>query len=96
MPQMNPLVIFTGNQKESDKKLANVVATSTRSGFKTFLLGLFRRPTGVTRKQLSADRDAVVGVLHHEDRCGVLGPREEVLAGHRPRELLGMEFAVEE
>jgi outer membrane protein insertion porin family len=52
-------VTFTGNQKVSDKALADVVETSTSGGFRSFFARIFRRPTGVTRAQLSADRDAI-------------------------------------
>jgi outer membrane protein insertion porin family len=53
-------VAFTGNEKIDDKTLATVVTTSPRSGFFTSIITtIFRRPTGVTRPQLSADRDAL-------------------------------------
>jgi outer membrane protein insertion porin family len=52
-------VTFTGNKQVPAKDLQNVVATSTSGGFRSFMATLFRRPTGVTRAQLSADRDAL-------------------------------------
>ena len=52
-------VTFTGNAKLSDKELAGVVSTSGSGGFGSFFAHLLRRPTGVTRAQLGADRDAV-------------------------------------
>ncbi|HEX7192983.1 MAG TPA: outer membrane protein assembly factor BamA [Thermoanaerobaculia bacterium] len=52
-------VKFTGNQKISTKDLQNVVQTSTSGGIRSFFATLFRRPTGVTREQLSSDRDAI-------------------------------------
>jgi outer membrane protein insertion porin family len=52
-------VTFTGNARESDKALANVVTTSPHGGFFAFLGSLFGRGHGVTQTQLSADRDAL-------------------------------------
>ncbi|HEY8131400.1 MAG TPA: translocation/assembly module TamB domain-containing protein [Thermoanaerobaculia bacterium] len=52
-------VTFTGNEKVPDKKLSEVVSTSTSGGFRSFFARLLRRPTGVTKVQLSADRDAI-------------------------------------
>ena len=52
-------VTFTGNKIISDKKLAKVVTTSTSGGFRSFFTTIFRRPGGVTKAQISADRDAI-------------------------------------
>ena len=52
-------VTFSGNEKITDNKLAGVVNTSVSGGFRSFLSRLFRRSNGVTRPQLSADRDAL-------------------------------------
>ena len=52
-------VTFTGNAKISDKELADVVETSTSGGFRAFFAHILRRPSGVTRAQLSSDRDAL-------------------------------------
>jgi outer membrane protein assembly complex protein YaeT len=52
-------VTFTGNQKVDDKTLAKVVSVAPTGGFRNFLSGLLRRPTGITRAQLSGDRDAL-------------------------------------
>ncbi len=52
-------VTFSGNRQVNEDALHKVVATSTRGGIKQFIATLFRRPTGVTRGQLSSDRDAV-------------------------------------
>jgi len=52
-------VTFSGNIKVSSKVLAGVVTTSARGGFKSLLATIFRRPSGVTRAQLTADRDAL-------------------------------------
>ena len=52
-------VAFTGNATVPDKKLAEVVATSPSGGFRSLLSSIFRHPTGVTRSQLTADRDAI-------------------------------------
>ncbi len=52
-------VTFSGNAKLSAKKLAGVITTSVSGGIRSFFQKLFRRPTGGTRAQLSADRDAI-------------------------------------
>jgi outer membrane protein assembly complex protein YaeT len=53
-------VAFTGNAKVPDKKLAEIVQTSASGGFRSLLASLFRRPTGgLTRAQLTADREAL-------------------------------------
>jgi outer membrane protein assembly complex protein YaeT len=52
-------VTFTGNQKISDKQLAPVVTTSVSGGIRSFLATLLRRPTGITKAQISSDRDAI-------------------------------------
>ena len=49
-------VTFTGNEKISDKTLAGVVSTSPSGGVKGLLASLLRRPQGVTRDQIAADR----------------------------------------
>jgi outer membrane protein assembly complex protein YaeT len=49
-------VTFTGNNKLSDKTLQGVVATSPSGGIKGIFASLFRRPRGVTREQIAADR----------------------------------------
>jgi len=49
-------VTFTGNDKVSDKVLQGVVATSPRGGVKGLLATILRRPQGITREQISADR----------------------------------------
>ncbi|HEX7150155.1 MAG TPA: outer membrane protein assembly factor BamA [Thermoanaerobaculia bacterium] len=52
-------VEFSGNLKVPDKELKRVVATSPSGGFRRLLSSLFRRPTGITREQLSGDRDSL-------------------------------------
>ncbi|HVS32523.1 MAG TPA: translocation/assembly module TamB domain-containing protein [Thermoanaerobaculia bacterium] len=52
-------VEFTGNVQLSDDELEDVVATAPRGGFRGIIASLFRRPTGVTREQISEDRDAL-------------------------------------
>ncbi|HEV8660627.1 MAG TPA: translocation/assembly module TamB domain-containing protein, partial [Thermoanaerobaculia bacterium] len=52
-------IVFTGNTKISDKTLAGLVQTSPSGGFRRLLSTIFRRPTGITRAQLSADRDTI-------------------------------------
>jgi len=52
-------VTFSGNQKIDDKTLSNVVQTAPSGGIKGMLANLFRRASGPTRSQLSADRDAI-------------------------------------
>jgi translocation and assembly module TamB len=49
-------VTFTGNEKISDKTLKGVVATSPGGGIKGLLATILRRPQGVTREQIAADR----------------------------------------
>ncbi|MDP9360181.1 MAG: translocation/assembly module TamB domain-containing protein [Acidobacteriota bacterium] len=49
-------VTFTGNALVSDKTLQGTVSTSTSGGIKGLLASLLRRPRGVTREQLAADR----------------------------------------
>jgi outer membrane protein assembly complex protein YaeT len=52
-------VTFTGNTKVSDKTLEKLVQTSPSGGFRRLLSTIFRRPTGITRAQLSTDRDTI-------------------------------------
>jgi outer membrane protein assembly complex protein YaeT len=52
-------VTFTGNKQVPAKELQTVVQTSTSGGLRSLMATLFRRPTGVTRAELSADRDAI-------------------------------------
>lgn len=52
-------ITFSGNAKISDKELRSVVATAPTGGLRSFIGNLLRRPTGVTRPQLSSDRDAI-------------------------------------
>jgi hypothetical protein len=42
-----------------EKDLRGVVATSPRGGFSRLISTIFRRPTGVTRGQISDDVDAL-------------------------------------
>ncbi|HET7712293.1 MAG TPA: translocation/assembly module TamB domain-containing protein, partial [Thermoanaerobaculia bacterium] len=50
---------FSGNASVPDDKLAEIVTTSARGGGRSFIARIFRRPSGVTREQLSEDRDAL-------------------------------------
>jgi outer membrane protein insertion porin family len=52
-------VTFSGNTKIPDKELEELIQVSPRGGFRRLLATLFRRPAGVTRAQLSDDRDAL-------------------------------------
>ncbi len=52
-------VDFAGNMKLRDKELRPVVATSTQGGIGRLVSTVLRRPTGVTREQVSDDRDAL-------------------------------------
>ena len=52
-------VTFTGNARISDKELAKIVQTAPKGGIRTLAATIFRQPTGVTRAQLGADRDAI-------------------------------------
>ena len=52
-------VTFTGNAQISDKTLQGIVSTSASRGIKGLLASLLRRPQGVTREQLAADRTTI-------------------------------------
>lgn len=52
-------VNFVGNAQVEDKELEKIVATSPSGGFRRILQSLLRRPSGVTRGQLTDDRDAI-------------------------------------
>lgn len=52
-------VTFTGNIKVPEKELEKLVETNPSGGFRRLLASLLRRPTGVTREQISDDRDNV-------------------------------------
>src|SRR5207237_200044 len=52
-------VKFTGNTKVSDNTLVRLIQTSPSGGIRRLLATIFRRPTGITRAQLSADRDTI-------------------------------------
>jgi outer membrane protein insertion porin family len=52
-------VSFIGNQRMDDDQLRKIVATSPGGGFGRILQTLLRRPSGVTRGQLTGDRDAL-------------------------------------
>jgi outer membrane protein assembly complex protein YaeT len=50
---------FSGNARIPDKELRGLIQTSPSGGIRRLLASLFRRPTGITRTQLSEDRDAL-------------------------------------
>ncbi len=52
-------VTFTGNEKISDKTLQGVVSTSANGGIKGLIASLLRRPQGLTREQVAADRETL-------------------------------------
>ncbi|HEX7418841.1 MAG TPA: BamA/TamA family outer membrane protein, partial [Thermoanaerobaculia bacterium] len=52
-------VTFTGNIKVPDKTLAKLVQTAPAGGIKSLIATIFRRPTGITRAQMSTDRDTI-------------------------------------
>jgi outer membrane protein assembly complex protein YaeT len=52
-------VSFTGNEKISDKTLQGVVSTSASGGIKGLIASLLRRPQGITREQIAADRETL-------------------------------------
>ncbi len=52
-------VSFIGNQRIDEDQLHGIVATTPRGGFRRILQSLLRRPQGVTRGQISDDRDAI-------------------------------------
>jgi outer membrane protein insertion porin family len=87
-------VSFVGNREVEDDDLHKLVATTPRGGFKRILSSLFRRPTGVTRGQLSDDRDAI------ESSYRLQGFSEATVATPvvtpRPDGSLGVEFPITE
>jgi outer membrane protein insertion porin family len=52
-------VTFSGNQKIPDEKLRAVTTTAPSGGFGAMIASLLRRPRGVTKAQLTADRDSI-------------------------------------
>ncbi|MEA2235288.1 MAG: translocation and assembly module TamB [Thermoanaerobaculia bacterium] len=52
-------VTFSGNTVISDKTLQGVVTTSASGGIKGLVATIMRRPQGVTREQLAADRTTI-------------------------------------
>jgi outer membrane protein insertion porin family len=87
-------VSFVGNRQVEDDDLHKLLATTPRGGFRRVLLSLFRRPTGVTRGQLSDDRDAL------ESTYRLQGFSEATVATPvvtpRPDGSLGVEFPITE
>ena len=59
-------VDFTGNVKVPEKKLHGVVATTPSGGFRRLISSIFRRPTGVTREQISDDQEALLAFYRLE------------------------------
>ena len=59
-------VDFTGNVKVPEKQLHGVVATTPKGGFGRIVSTIFRRPTGVTRAQISDDTDSLVSFYRLE------------------------------
>jgi len=59
-------VRFTGNAKVPEKQLRGVVATSPRGGLGRLIATIFRRPTGVTREQITDDVDALTAFYQLE------------------------------
>lgn len=52
-------VTFTGNMQLSDKELSGVVGSTPNGGFRNLISTIFRRATGPTAQQISADRDSL-------------------------------------
>ncbi len=52
-------VTFTGNEKISDKKLAELVTATPKGGFSNLVSTIFRQAVAPTRADLSGDRDAI-------------------------------------
>jgi outer membrane protein insertion porin family len=52
-------VEFTGNQKVSDKALSTAIQTAPSGGVRGLFSSLFHRGSGVTRRQINDDRDAI-------------------------------------
>lgn len=88
-------VTFTGNKQVPAKDLQNVIATSTSGGFHSFMATLFRRPAGVTRAQLSADRDALESYyrLHGFSEAAVATP---VVNTNAAKGTMSVEFPITE
>src|SRR5205085_1229556 len=88
-------VTFTGNKQLPAKDLQKVVATSTSGGFSSLMATLFRRPTGVTRAQLSADRDALESYyrLHGFSEAAVATP---VVNTNAAKGTMSVEFPITE
>ena len=59
-------VSFTGNLQVPEKELHGVVATTPQGGFRRLISSIFRRPTGVTREQISDDVDALTAFYRLE------------------------------
>lgn len=59
-------VTFAGNIKVPEKELHGVVATTPRGGIRRLVSSLFRRPTGVTREQISDDAEALTSFYRLE------------------------------
>lgn len=52
-------VTVSGNANIEDDELEDIVATAPSGGLRRLLATIFRRPTGITREELSEDRDAL-------------------------------------
>ena len=59
-------VRFNGNVKVPEKQLRGVVATAPGGGIRRLLSTIFRRPTGVTREQITDDVDALTAFYRLE------------------------------
>ena len=53
-------VRFNGNIRVNEDDLHGIVATTPRGGVRRIIASIFRRPAGVTRAQLSGDRDSIL------------------------------------
>lgn len=59
-------VRFNGNLQVPEKDLHGVVATTPQGGFRRLVSSIFRRPTGVTREQISDDVEALTAFYRLE------------------------------
>ena len=88
-------VTFSGNRTVDGEELEKIVQTSPRGGFKRGLAALFRRPTGVTRAQLSDDQDALESFYRLQGYSEV-AVAEPVVATNDAGGLLVVEFPITE
>jgi outer membrane protein insertion porin family len=87
-------VRFSGNVKLSDRELRRVITTAPTGGFRRLISAIFRRPTGITREQLSDDRDALES--HYRLQGFSEAAVENPLLLTRPDGTMTVEFPINE